>query len=173
MRRPSPDEFAPYYAMYIDRVPDGDIVSYLGDQASRLGAVYDAIPADRGHYRYAPGKWSLNELIGHVNDVERMFCGRALAFARRDPTPYPAMEQDAWVDAAGADRLETAVLAAEFQAIRTATLAFFRTLTPQQWNCRGVASGREFSVSAIAWILAGHADHHAQVLGVRYLERTE
>lgn len=167
--RPDRDEYAPYYAGYIDEVPDGDILEVLATQGEATVALLEGVPEDRGDHRYAPGKWSLKEVVGHVNDVERVFALRALAFARGERAALFGMEQDEWVAAAGFDRRTVRSLAAEFHAIRGATLHLLRGLAAADWLRRGTASGVVFSVRAIPWILAGHERHHMAVIRERYL----
>ncbi len=167
--RPGPDEYAPYYAAYIAGIPEGDIVDRLENQGEATCRLLADVPEDRGNHRYAPGKWSLKEVLGHVNDVERVFALRALAFARGERAPLFGMEQDEWVAAAGFDRRTLRSLAAEFRAIRGATLHLLRGLAPGDWPRRGTASGVEFTVRAIPWILAGHERHHVAVIRDRYL----
>ncbi len=167
--RPDPDEYAPYYAGYIAGIPDGDILATLEAQGETTAGLLAGIPEERGDHRYAPGKWSLKEVVGHVNDAERVFALRALAFARGERAALFGMEQDEWVAAAGFDRRTVRSLAEEFRAIRLATLHLFRGLAPEDWARRGTASGVRFTVRAIPWILAGHERHHVHVIRERYL----
>jgi hypothetical protein len=169
MERPKHDEYADYYHTYISKVPDGDIVRVLDDQRSELVSFLSAIPEERGGFRYADGKWSLKEVVGHVVDVERVFGVRALAFARRDPAPLPSMEQDDYVAAAGFDRRSLADLGAEFDALRRSHVILLRSFDGDTWLRAGTASDCTFTVRAVAWILAGHARHHADVIQERYL----
>lgn len=167
--RPDPAEHAPYYARYIAEVPDGDVLRTLETQGDATTRLLRGVAEDRGGHRYAPGKWSLKEVVGHVNDVERVFALRALAFARGERAPLFGMEQDEWVAAARFDRRTLRSLAEEFAAIRQATLRLLEGLAPEDWPRRGTASGVEFTVRAIPWILAGHERHHLAVVRERYL----
>ena len=170
-QRPDPTEFAPYYGAYIAEVPDGDILETLERQGRETLHLLAGVPEERGGYRYALGKWSLKEVVGHVNDAERLFSLRALAFGRGERAHLFGMEQDEWAAVAAADNNRRTVreLAEEFDAIRRASLCLFRGFGEESWERRGIASGVEFSVRAIAWVLAGHEWHHIGVLREKYL----
>lgn len=167
--RPGTDEFPPYFAVYVDKVPEGDVVAALeaGIEVTRKRLA--SLPETRAGFRYAPGKWSIKEIIGHLSDSERVFGYRILAFARADAGPLPGFDENAYTPAAESDRLPLAQLLAEFIAVRRATLALLNGLPPAAWERRGVANGKTLSVRALAWIIAGHEIHHLRVLGERYL----
>ena len=168
--RPDPTEAAPYYFRYIDRVHDGDIVRTLETQEEEILGLFGTISEERSLHRYAPGKWSIRELLSHVSDTERVFAYRALWFARGFDTPLPSFEQVIAVAAAGADSIPWARHIQEFRAVRLATASLFRNLPAEAWARQGVASGNPVTVRALAWITAGHATHHAAVLRERYLQ---
>lgn len=168
--RPSADEFAPYYGRYINAVPDGDVLALLERQIGETLALLRTIPEARGSHRYAPGKWSIKEVLGHMADTERVFAYRALRFARGDRTPLPGFEQNDWVPFSNADARPLGELAEELRLVRGATVALFRGLDDAALARRGTASGVEFTTRALAWIIAGHERHHLRVLGERYLE---
>jgi len=163
------DEYNDYYDVYVRQVPDGDIVDFLTEQRDHLAGFLERIPEDKGNSRYAEGKWSVKEVIGHIVDIERVFATRALAFARGDKQPWPGVEQDDMVAAADFDGRTIADLREEFLALRGANIALFRSLSPEVGMRRGTASGVEFTVRSIPWILGGHARHHEAVLAERYL----
>ena len=169
MQRPKSDEYAPYYGRYIDKVPDGDIIAYLEQQRNAFSARLVEIPSEKGNLRYAEGKWSVKEVVGHVIDVERAFLFRALTFARADRGPIPGLEQDDWVAAANFDARTMESLREEFHHLRSSGIAMLRSFDEAALLRRGIASDCEFSVRAIPYILAGHLDHHARVLEERYL----
>jgi len=169
--RPGPDESIEYYTTYTSRVPDGDIVELLERQRGEFGDYLGGLTEADGARRYAPGKWSLKEVIGHLVDVERVFSTRALAFSRRDPADIPGIEQDDYVAEAGFDDRSLADLAGELDAQRRANVAMFRALRPEQWTRAGSASGSRMSVRAAAFCLYGHVDHHREVIESRYLGR--
>jgi uncharacterized damage-inducible protein DinB len=167
--RPEAGEYAPFYGRYIGQVPDGPVAATLEAQGREAAALLAGLDEERALHRYAPGKWSVKEVVGHVIDVERVFALRALAFSRAERQPLFGMEQDEWVAAAGFDRQPIADLADELASVRRATLTLTRGLDDDQWMRRGTASGCEFTVRATLWIIAGHERHHLQVLREKYL----
>ena len=169
MTRPERDEYADYYDLYVSQVPDGDIVETLAAQGAEFAAMIEAIPEERGDHRYADGKWSVKEVIGHLVDTERVMGYRALAFARGDRTPLPGIDQDVYVGGANFADRSIADLAAEFEALRVSHLNLFASFDDEIWMRRGTASECVFSTRAVAWIMAGHVAHHAAILTERYL----
>lgn len=167
--RPLPDEFAPYYQTYVGRVGDGDIVATLGRQLEETLALLRSIDEERAGFRYAEGKWSIREVVAHLTDAERVFGYRAMRFARADQTPLPGFDENAYVANGSADRRSLATNAAEFEAVRRATIAFFDSLEPDEWMRTGTANGVRMSVRSFAWIVAGHELHHVGLLRERYL----
>ena len=167
--RPGPDEFAPYYGRYITRVRDGQIVATLREQLGDTLGLLRAIPESRGGHRYAEGKWSIRECIGHMSDTERVFAYRAMRFARDDRTALPGFDENAFVANSAFDQRTLSSLADEFEAVRRATVALFDPLTPDELLRRGTASDNPVSVRALAWIIAGHELHHREILATRYL----
>ena len=166
--RPGATEFAPYYLTYVDQVPSGDIREILSAQAVDILPLFDGISEERSQHRYAPDKWSIRQVLSHINDTERLFTMRAMWFARALPEPQPSFDQDVAIANAGADNRTWASHLAEFKAIRSATLALFDGLPGEAWSRRGVASGYEVTVRALAFITAGHVAHHARILRERY-----
>ena len=169
LTRPAPTEHYSYYQTYVSQVPEGDLLALLALQRDSTAAVLSAIPEARAGFRYAPGKWSIKEVIGHISDAERVFAYRALRIARADVTPLPGFDENAWMPAAGFDRLTLAELAAGLRAVRESTLALFRGFPAEAWARLGTASGHPVSVRALAYILTGHERHHLRVLHERYL----
>jgi hypothetical protein len=166
--RPERNEAAEYYFKYIDLVPDGDIVATLDAQLAETLAALQAIPPGRVDYRYAPDKWSIREVVCHLNDTERLFAFRALWFARGFDSPLPSFDQHVALRHAGADGRSWSSLVEEFGALRASTVHFFRGLPPQAWLRRGIASDNPFSVRALAYLGAGHVAHHLGILRDRY-----
>lgn len=174
--RPQPNEAADYYYIYINRVTEDDVVAVLEKQLDQTVAFLSDISEDQSLHRYAPDKWSMRELLNHVNDGERIFLLRALWFARGFTDPLPSFDQEIAVAGANADEFDWASHVDEFRAIRRATIAFFRNLPPENlpeskavWDRTGVASDNPFTVRSLAYIIAGHLDHHVSVLRERYL----
>lgn len=167
--RPAKSEYVPFYEGYIALVPEGDVTATLETQMVETQALLRSLPASVATYRYAPNKWSVNELVGHLIDSERNFAFRALRFARNDPTPIPGFEQDDYVRNAAFDAHPLADLAAELEAVRQSTLLLFRHMDEAAWTRRGIANNAEVSVRALAYIIAGHERHHREILLARYL----
>jgi hypothetical protein len=168
MKRPGSDEFLPYYAHYIGLVGDGDVVALLESQIKETVALLRGIPDSRGIFRYAPKKWSINEVVGHLLDAERIFGVRALRFARGDRTPIPGFEQDDYIVGGNFDAYPLSELATEFEAVRKATCLLYRHMSEEATERRGTANGAEVSVRALAYITAGHELHHRGVLKEKY-----
>ncbi|HEU4748168.1 MAG TPA: DinB family protein [Gemmatimonadaceae bacterium] len=168
-QKPETSEHLPYYGRYIALVPAGDVITTLEAQMRDSQALLAEIPPDVATYRYAPDKWSLNEMVGHVIDTERIMSVRALRFARADASPLPGFEQDDYVRGASFDAYPLADLAAELEAVRRSTLFLFRHLREEAWMRRGTANNAEVTVRALAYIIAGHELHHREILRTRYL----
>ncbi|MEO5903060.1 MAG: DinB family protein [Gemmatimonadaceae bacterium] len=167
--RPVEGEFLPYYGQYIDKVPDGDIVETLKSQVSETLALIRSIPAGDSDKRYAPDKWSIREVVGHVIDAERIFVYRALRFARADSTPVPGFDENTYAKNGPYSHVSLADIASELEHVRAATVHFFGNLEEQALSRRGSANGAEISVRGLAYVLAGHEIHHVGVLRTRYL----
>jgi DinB superfamily len=166
---PAEDEYGAPYAGYIRRVPPGqDIVEVLARQRDETLARFRSVPETRGAHRYAPGKWSVKELVAHLSDTERIMAYRALRVGRGDATPLPGFDEQAYAPRSGADAQSLGALVAEWGDIRQATLALFRHFPPEAWARRGTASDSPVSVRALAWIIAGHERHHLATLAERY-----
>jgi hypothetical protein len=149
-------------------VPGDDVVAALEAQTAEFAAMLGRVSEEASHHRYEPGKWSVREALGHINDTERVFAYRALWFARGLSGPLPSMDQDACVANAGSEGVAMAQLAAEFQAVRAATMAMVKSLPAEAWDRRGVSSDNPLSVRAALWIICGHVEHHTRLFRERY-----
>jgi DinB family protein len=167
--RPEPNEAAPNYYGYINRIASDDIVGVLEKQLEDTVEFLGGISEELSLHRYEPDKWSIRQLLNHVNDTERIFLFRALWFARGFPNPLPGYDQDIGVKSAGADDVSWVALVDEFRSIRRATLAFLRNLPADAWLRSGIANDSPATVRALAYILAGHVAHHTEILRDRYL----
>lgn len=167
-RRPGAQEHAPYYGRYISKAPNGDVTETLERRGEDLVELLRSVPPDRETFSYAAGKWSVREVVGHIIDCERIFGYRALHIARRDPAPLPDMDEKLWAAGSNAAGRDLSDLTHELASVRRATVSLFRGFGPEAWERHGVASGREISVRALAWIAAGHAEHHHAILLDRY-----
>lgn len=166
--RPERSECADYYWLYIDQVPEGDVLQLLRDQVRESVALLRTIPPERQRFRYGEGKWSVNQVVGHVIDVERAFGFRAFSFARCEPAELPSFEQDPYVTNARYDVRDIDSIADEYESVKRANITFFETLSDEESRRVGRASGCDFSVRSIPYILAGHQIHHWRLLDTKY-----
>ncbi|MDQ2664508.1 MAG: DinB family protein [Gemmatimonadota bacterium] len=166
--RPDPSEYAEWYAGYVARVPEGDVVASLRDGRDRMKEALGTLPETMGDHRYAEGKWSVRTVIGHLIDAERIFSYRALRIARGDATPLPSFDQAVYAAAAESDDRRVTELVAELLAVRDSTTRLFASLPDAAWTRTGTASAASVSVRAIAYITAGHSLHHLAILKDRY-----
>jgi len=169
MTRPQNTEAAEYYFKYIDLVPSDDVVAAFKDQFDKAVGFLEGISEEQSLKSYAPGKWTIREVLNHVNDGERLFLSRAFWFARGFNDALPSFEQDVAVAHAHANDTSWAKLVEEFKTVRAATISFFDTLPAEAWSRSGVASDNPVTVRALAYIIAGHLTHHMNVLSERYL----
>jgi uncharacterized damage-inducible protein DinB len=166
---PDRTEAAEYYFTYIDRVPEGDICELLDAQGKETLALLRGVSEEKSLQRYAPGKWSIRDVVNHLIDTERLFVFRAFWFARGFDSPLPSYDEKASAQAARADDVAWSDHIEDFRAVRRSTLTFFRNLPADAWTRSGIASDNPFTVRALAYIIAGHVAHHTAVLRERYL----
>lgn len=169
MNRPEPNEYAEFYTGYVDSVPEGEILALLQSEHELTATLLRGLTPEQASHRYAEGKWSVKEVVGHVIDAERMFGYRAHCFARRDPAHLPGFEQTDYANNANADERTLAELVDELAAVRQSHIALFRGLDDASWSHRGIGSECEFTVRALAYIIVGHEAHHRRVIEERYI----
>ena len=169
MGLPQRTEAASFYFTYIDRISGDNILEAMRAQLDDTVGFLAGISEERSLYRYAPDKWSIRQVMNHVNDTERVFAFRAMWFARGFSDPLPSFDQNVASKAAQADAHSLASYAQEFRNVREATLSLFWNLSLEAWTRSGVASGNAVTVNALAYIIAGHLAHHVAVLRERYL----
>jgi len=167
-QRPRPEEHNPYYSRYISLVPEADIVATLRSQVKDTISLLRKLTEEQGNFRYAPGKWSVKEMLGHLNDSERVFGYRLLCIARNDKTSLPGFEQDDYVRFGPFAQRSLAEVIDEFAAIRQSTLCMLSQLDEAAWARTGTANNSPVSVRAIAFIMAGHELHHRNILREKY-----
>jgi hypothetical protein len=167
--RPAADEYREYFTKYIALVEDGELPAILTAQSARFRPLYEGISEEQSLTRYAPDKWSLRQLLGHVTDTERMFAFRAFAFTRNEPAKLFSFEQDNYVKAVDFDARSWRSLVDEFAIVRAATIALFANLTPDLLQRRGIASEATMSARAAGYIIAGHEIHHVRAIRDKYL----
>jgi hypothetical protein len=168
MRRPDSTEYGSWYAGYVGNVPEEDVVSAIETQSSETQKLLASLDDARGMYRYAEGKWSIKEVIGHLTDAERVFGYRALCFSRGDENPIAGFDENAYILTAGYDSWKIGDLAELYALTRRANIVLFRNLAAEAWDRRGTASNTPVSVRALAYIIVGHERHHLGVLRERY-----
>ena len=165
--KPQPEEHAEYYAKYIKLVGD-DALGALRAQSASTPRLLSGLSEAQAMHRYAPGKWSVKEVVGHLIDGERVFGYRALRVARADTTPLPGFDENAWVPAAHFDSRPMPDLVADYQTVRAATVALFSSFDEEALVRMGTANDQPISVRALAHMIAGHELHHVAILRERY-----
>jgi uncharacterized damage-inducible protein DinB len=168
-KRPQKGDYALFYEKYVALVPSGDFLEILQEQHREFTRLLRPLTEPQAEFRYATGKWSVKEVVGHVSDAERIFSYRLLRIARGDQTPLARFEENSYVQQANFSARKLADLLQEFSAVREATVSLIRSLDDAAWQRRGVASEKEVSALALAFIIAGHERHHRMILEERYM----
>jgi len=169
LSRPKSEEYLPHFQPYVDLVPEGNLLELLQEQTSQIVERLASVTEEQGNYRYAEGKWSLKEVLGHITDTERIMSYRLLRIARGDTTPLPGFEEQLFVSNAGSDRFTLEELLEDFQVVRVATLSLIRRLDETAWQRMGHYGGGEGSARSLGYIIAGHTIHHLNIINERYL----
>ena len=167
--RPEPTEYAPYYEKYVSLVPEDDVVSGLDEQGRTTLDLLRGLEEEGSRYRYAPGKWSIKEVAGHIIDTERVMAYRALYFGRRNEAAVPGFDQDVTAGHAPYDRLPLSEILDEYESVRRSSLHLFRHFDKDAWLRRGAANNNEVTVRALAYVILGHERHHVEILRSRYI----
>jgi hypothetical protein len=168
-QRPDRNEYLEYYHKYVSRVPDGDIIAILATQLEDTLTLLRDVSDERALHAYAPGKWTIKEVVGHMSDVERVMSYRALRFARGDATSLPGFDENSWAPAGEFNARPVASLVAELASVRRSTIALLAGLPAAAWTRAGAANNAQVTVRALAWIIAGHELHHRELIATRYL----
>ncbi len=166
---PNADEYFEFYGGYVALVPPGDLLQHLVAQLRETMSLLSQVPESQAGRAYAPGKWTLKEVVVHMSDAERVFAYRLLRIGRGDRTPLAGFEQDEWIPLSGANDRTLASLVDEFATVRAATVQLVGNLPVDAWERRGTASGHEISVRALVYICAGHELHHQRIIREKYL----
>lgn len=169
MKRPLPSEYPSFYKNYVDNVKTDNIIKELRDQVIDIQAVISEIPEEKEEYRYAEGKWTIKEIIGHIIDTERVLGYRAMRFARKDKTPLPGYDENYFVANANFNKQTLYSLGHEFAIVREANLALFKVWDEEALSQVGVANGLDVTVRSLLFMIAGHATHHMNVIKIKYL----
>lgn len=170
MKRPGQEEYKPYYERYIGLVPEGDIIKILKKQIKEFENLCKSISPKKSLYSYAPGKWTVREVIGHIIDTERVMAYRALSFARNGHNDLPGFDQDEFARSSNYNDIRFKDIIEEFNAVRTASIYFFEGLSEEAAERSGVANNNPVTVRALAYIMAGHVIHHIKVIKEKYLQ---
>lgn len=168
--KPVQSEYAPYYEKYVSLVTEDNVVEAMKNSLDETLKLLRGVDEEKANYCYAEGKWSIKEVIGHINDGERVFAYRALRFARNDKTALPGFDQDPYIENGNFNDAKLSELLDEFEIIRRSTIALFSRLTDEAWQRTGVANDAEISVRALASIILGHERHHIGIIRSRYLQ---
>ena len=166
--RPADTEYAPHFSGYVSHVPEADVLSVMDTQALQLSRMMSQIPAEREKFRYAPEKWSIREVIGHLIDTERVFGYRAFCISRGERVSLPAFDENEYIKESRYDDRPLGSLTEEFVAVRKSNVLFLRSLDDKAWEAVGTANNNRISVRALAYIMAGHVRHHVAILHERY-----
>jgi uncharacterized damage-inducible protein DinB len=169
IEKPKEGEYAPHTIMYIGLLPDGLVLKYLEDNLKATTDFISSLPEEQLKYRYAEGKWTIKEILGHIVDDERIYAYRALRFARNDKTELSGFDQDAYARHSGANERGVGEILKEFAMVRRATVSLFEGFDREALLRTGVADGRVMSVRAAAYHIAGHEIRHLNIIRERYL----
>jgi hypothetical protein len=169
--RPELEEVHPFYRGYIGTAEGGDLFGALAYASEEFRRVVGGLSEEQATLRYAPGKWSIKEVVQHMIDTERIMAYRALCFARADATPLPGFDENTYADHSAADRRTLADLIAEHDAVRLSTVLLFRSFGEDMLLRKGTANERSFTVRALGWTIAGHSLHHIHIMKERYLTK--
>lgn len=169
MERPNKNEYAEYYHKYVEKVPHGNIVGILEDQFGTITNFFSQITEEKSKYRYAPNKWSIREVLGHIIDAERVFSYRAMRFSRSDSRSLQSFDENHYIKNSNYDSIPLQMLIEEFASLRKTNIYMFKGFSEKMWLAKGIASENEVSVRALAYIMVGHAEHHMRVVKEKYL----
>ncbi len=166
--RPTDADYPAYFERYVSLVYENDILALLNAQASSVHGALSGLSESRAAYRYAPGKWTVRELLGHLVDCERVFGYRALAIARGETFPLPSFDEDNYAVLAAHNQVPIDELAEEFATLRRSHVLMLKHLDETSRMRRGTMSGAPATPLALAFIMAGHVRHHARICTERY-----
>jgi len=169
LQRPESHEYAPFFADYISTVPNEEIFTFLQRQGEEIAALFAQVTEEQSSHRYAEGKWSLKEVLGHITDTERVMSYRLMRIARGDTTPLPGFDQDVLIENGSLSEFKLTTLLAEFQAVRQASICLLYTIPASAWLRTGNVSGRDVTARSLAYIIAGHSQHHLHIVKERYI----
>ncbi|BBH18871.1 hypothetical protein Back11_02160 [Paenibacillus baekrokdamisoli] len=167
LQRPKQNEYDPYFLTYIDIVPDGDILHFLQLQQNQVNALFGKLSQEQGELRYKPGKWRLKEVLGHISDSERVMSYWMISIARGDKTKLLGYDQDVFINKGSFGKCSLKELLADFQAVRQATFSLLTTIAETAWLRAGNVVNKDVTARALLYIIAGHTEHHLNVIKIR------
>lgn len=167
---PSTSEYVNFYTGYVEQVEKANVINTLNSQMHELYTLINTVPGDKAYFAYEPGKWTLKEVFGHMIETERLFCYRAFSISRGEKNPLPGMDQDEYMANNNYNARTLANLSNEYLAVRVSTIHLLSNMTKSMINQRGTASGFDFTVRALAFIIAGHERHHINIIKEKYLK---
>ncbi|WP_147532819.1 DinB family protein [Bacillus marasmi] len=162
-------EYGPYFATYVKRVPEGEIIEILSSQLKETLKLIQGLNEDQAMYRYQVGKWSVKEVIGHMTDTERIMAYRLMSIARGETASLPGFDEQSYVEHANFDQITLNELGENFKTVRESTIQLLKTLPESAWHNSGSANGTQVTVRALAYIIAGHEIHHRSIINERYI----
>ncbi len=166
---PESTEYAHFYSTYVELVDKTNIISTLNNQMHEVFTLMNSVPGNKAYFKYAPDKWTLKEVLGHMIETERVFSFRALAISRGEKQEIPGMDQDEYMEGNNYNKRTISNLTNEYLAVRVSTIHLLSSMTKEMISRKGTASGTEVTVRALAFIMAGHVAHHFEILKDRYL----
>lgn len=169
LERPQAGEYNDFFTRYISLAPEGNLITLLEEQQAETNRIFSGLSEDQADYRYAEGKWSLKEVLGHVTDTERIMSYRLLRIARGDQTPLPGFDQDAYMEGNPFDGLAVTDLLDNYNAVRQATIVLLKQLPVEAYTRSGIANQSPLTARAIAYIMYGHERNHLTIIQERYL----
>jgi uncharacterized damage-inducible protein DinB len=171
LQRPTENEYPEYYQPYIKQVPNGELIQILQENLLAVITLFKGLTEEETNLRYAPGKWSVKEVLGHIIDTERIMTYRLLRVSRGDQTSLPGFNETDYVQAAQTHNLSMESILEDFKAARNAAITLIKNTPEKAWVNNGNANGMEITTRAIAYIIAGHEMHHRKIVEDRYLKR--
>ena len=169
VQRPKANEFLEFYVPYVNLVPEGSLLEVLKEHMEKTKALFESLSEESARRRYAPGKWSIKEVLGHMTDTERIMSYRLLRIGRGDQTPLAGFDENDYIAESHFDELSNKQLLEDFTAVRKATITLINNMPEQAWEKIGIANNSETTTRALAYIIAGHAIHHLKIINERYL----
>ncbi|MEH7351983.1 DinB family protein [Neobacillus drentensis] len=169
LQRPLENEYPEYYVPYVNLVSDGDLLPILKENLDATIALFEGISEEDGHFRYAPGKWSIKEVLVHMTDTERIMAYRLLRIGRGDQTPLAGFSENDYINGSQFNQLPIKNIIEDFIAVRKSTITLIQNMPEEAWIRKGFANDKEITTRAIAYIILGHAIHHCNIINERYL----